>query len=357
MSLALNGTDGVTYNDGTLQSSAPVGKNLIINGDMKIAQRGTSATGITTSGYYTVDRFGTLLTSLGTWTQSQDTDVPSGQGFPTSLKLDCTTADATLDAADRLFLRQGIEAQNLQQLNFGTASAESITLSFWVKTNKTGTYSLAYINSDADRSYVTTYTISSANTWEKKTITIAGDTTGSIDNDNGVGLWIYWNFGAGSDWGGGTVNNAWETTVLPNLGAGTTVNLADSTSNYVNITGVQLEAGTTATDFEYLQYGQQLFLCQRYYERTGTGTSFGSNLCVAQNTTRANCACAFPVAKRASPTMSVYSSSGANTVVAPGVSSVTVTIDSSSIYGIQFLGGTFVANRPYLFYYIADSEL
>jgi len=129
------------------------------------------------------------------------------------------------------------------------------------------------------------------------------------------------------------------------------------TYSTLDITGVQLEVGTEATPFEHRPYDMELARCQRYYEVSGTGTNFGSNLCVAQNTTRANCACAFPVAKRATPTISVYSSSGANTVVAPGVSAVTVTTDSHSIYGIQFLGGTFVANRPYLFYYIADSEL
>ena len=267
MSLQLNGTDGVTFNDGSEQwaAASPIGpKNLIINGNMQIAQRGTSSTGITTSGYYTVDRFGTLQTGLGTWTQTQDTDVPTGEGFSSSFKLDCTTADATLDAGDRLFLRQGIEAQNLQHLKFNTSSAESITLSFWVKSNKTGTYSLAFINEDSSRSYVTTYSISVADTWEKKTITISGDTSGAINNDNGVGLWIYWNFGAGSTWGGGSVNNAWESTVNANLGAGTTVNLADSTSNYLNITGVQLEVGDTATPFEVMPYDMQLARCMRY---------------------------------------------------------------------------------------------
>ena len=292
-------------------------RNLIINGDMRIAQRGTSVAGITSSGYFTVDRFGTLQTGLGTWTHSQDTDVPSGQGFSNSLKLDCTTADATLDAGDRLFLRQGIEAQNLQHLKFGTASAESITLSFWVKTNKTGTYSLAFINADPVRSYVTTYTVSSADTWEKKTITIDGDTSGSINNDNGVGMWIYWNFGAGSTWGGGTVNNAWETTVNANLGAGTTVNLADSTSNYINITGVQLEVGDTATPFEHRPYDMELARCQRYFENLQLvypgmqGANYGSS---------SGSFIAFKVEKRAVPSITDATirngASGATTSVA-----------------------------------------
>jgi len=371
MSLQLNGTDGVTFNDGSEQwaAASPIGpKNLIINGDMKIAQRGTSSTGITTSGYFTVDRFGTLQTGLGTWTHSQDTDVPTGQGFSNSLKLDCTTADATLDAGDRLFLRQGIEAQNLQHLKFNTSSAESITLSFWVKSNKTGTYSLAFINEDSSRSYVTTYSISVADTWEKKTITISGDTSGAINNDNGVGLWIYWNFGAGSTWGGGSVNNAWESTVIANLGAGTTVNLADSTSNYINITGVQLEVGDTATPFEVMPYDMQLARCQRYYEKSydigvtaGTASQNGNLTTTSSSSTTAQMAGAyFKVRKRAVPTCTAYNSisgaSGGCYRYNDGAN-IGLTFNGVGEYGIGRATLASGSANTYLWHFVAAAEL
>jgi hypothetical protein len=143
-------------------------KNLIINGDMSLAQRSTSVASITGNGYYTVDRMNTVITSQGTWTQSQSTDVPTGQGFATSLKMDCTTADASPASADQLAIEQRIEAQNLIYIKNGTSNAEVTTLSFWVKSNKTGTYTLEVQNIDANRFISKTFTISLANTWEKK---------------------------------------------------------------------------------------------------------------------------------------------------------------------------------------------
>jgi hypothetical protein len=148
-------------------------RNIIINGDMNIAQRSTSVASISSVGYYTIDRFKLTDASSGTWTQSQSTDVPTGQGFATSLKMDCTTADASPGSGDSLVLQQLIEGQNLQYLKKGTSSAESTTLSFWVKSNKTGTYICELRDIDNNRTISQSYTISSANTWEKKTITFA----------------------------------------------------------------------------------------------------------------------------------------------------------------------------------------
>lgn len=324
MSLLLNGTDGVTYNDGTLQSSAPVGRNLIINGNMQIAQRGTSASGITGSVYGGPDRFETAMTTAGTWTQSQEADAP--EGFVSSLKLECTTADASLAAGDRVRLRQSIEAQNLQHLAFGTASAKSLSLSFWVKSNKTGTYIAELYSSDSNRNISKTYSIDSADTWEKKTFTYIGDTVGTINNDNGIGIQIYFWLGAGTDFTSGTMPTTWETLVDANRAAGQTVNLADTVSNYINITGVQLEVGTTATDFENLQYGTQLSLCQRYYYKSMQGTpanniptsdflsSSGYNgYTMFTNTEGRSEYFQHPVQMRASPTVTIYSSNRANT--------------------------------------------
>ena len=278
MSLQLNGTAGVTYNDGSNQPAAasPYGlKNLIINGNMQIAQRGTSSTGITSSGYYTVDRFQHGIGSMGTWSISQDTDVPSGQGFSNSLKLDCTTADASPAVSDTLILRQKIEGQMLQSLKKGTSNAEKVTVSFWVKSAKTGTYILELDDRDNTRAISQAYTISSANTWEKKTLTFDGDTTGAFDNDNGSSFWVSFWLGAGTNFTSGTLATLWASRTDTNRAVGQ-VNLADSTSNYINITGVQLEIGDTATPFENRMYSTELAMCQRYFqqvsgENTGTG--------------------------------------------------------------------------------------
>ena len=168
-------------------------RNIIINGDMSIAQRGTSVASITGSSYNTLDRFQTVIVTAGTWTQSQNTDVPSGQGFAKSLKMDCTTANGSLSADSILVLRTKVEGQNLQYLKKGTANAESLTLSFWVKSNKTGTYIAGLFDNDNTRNISKSYTISSANTWEKKTITFAGDTTGTLDNGNAASFLIdFW---------------------------------------------------------------------------------------------------------------------------------------------------------------------
>jgi hypothetical protein len=241
-------------------------RNIIINGGMDLAQRSTSVSGITGSSYNTCDRWRVFLGSLGTWTQSQSTDVPSGQGFSTSLKMDCTTADASPSASGELIVAQSIEGQNLQYLKFGTSSAESLTVSFWVKSNKTGTYicELFHEEGSNDKTINKSYTIDSANTWEKKTITFAGDTAKAFDNDNALTLNLSFWLGAGSNFTSGTLATSWETRTNANRAVGQ-VNLADSTSNEWYITGVQLEAGQVASDFEFLPYDVNLQRCYRYY--------------------------------------------------------------------------------------------
>tara|TARA_B110000027_G_C16080609_1_gene283508 strand:- start:191 stop:1372 length:1182 start_codon:yes stop_codon:yes gene_type:complete len=239
-------------------------RNIIINGDMSIAQRATSASSLTSSGYHTVDRYQTSITNIGTWTQSQSTTVPTGQGFATSLKMDCTTADASPAADDALLIKQKIEGQNLQYLKKGTSSAESLTLSFWVRSNKTGTYITRLQDADNSRNISQSYTISSADTWEKKTLTFAGDTTGAFNNDNGSSLELNFWLGAGSTYTSGTLNTSWNSITDANIAVGQ-VNLADSTSNEWYVTGVQLEAGTTASEFEFLPFDVNRERCYRYY--------------------------------------------------------------------------------------------
>ena len=239
-------------------------RNLIINGDMSLAQRGTSFSSISSgNGTYPVDRFRNNMSGAGTWTISQSTTVPTGQGFATSVKYDCTTADGSLAAGDFLIFQQIVEAQNLQYLKFGTSSAQSLTLSFWVRSNKTGTYIAEFYIADTGRSFSKSYTIDSADTWEKKTITFPGDTGGAINNDNGTGLELNFWLAAGSTYSSGSLQTSWGTRVNANMAAGQ-VNLADSTSNEWYVTGIQLEAGTSASDFEFLPFDINLARCHRY---------------------------------------------------------------------------------------------
>ena len=244
-------------------------RNLIINGDMSIAQRGTSFTCSNSTGSkYTLDRFQYIDvdTPDSVYTITPSTDVPSGQGFAKSLKVDVTTADASLDSSDGTQIQQSIEAQNLQHLKIGTSSAESLTLSFWVKSNKTGTYVVRLLQPDSSSRMVSfAYTISSASTWEKKTISIPADTSGNINNDNGSGLNISWWLSAGSSYTSGSLASTWQAYSNGDSAVGQ-VNLADNTANEWYITGVQLEVGTSASDFEFLPYDVNLQRCQRYFE-------------------------------------------------------------------------------------------
>jgi len=252
-------------------------RNIIINGDMSIAQRGTSVTGIGNGdSQYLIDRFrfGEGGTPTFEFTMSQDTDVPTGQGFAKSLKLDCTTAQTSLAANENFRIEYKMEGQHLQYLKKGTSNAESLTLSFWVKSNKTGTYTAELYDFDNTRNIAKEYTINTADTWEKKTITFAGDTTGTLDNDNGESIRLTFRLGAGSDLTSGTLATEWESAVTANRASSSQVNLADSTDNEWYITGVQLEAGTTASDFEFLPYDVNLHRCHRYYEKIASGSGF-----------------------------------------------------------------------------------
>ena len=254
---------------GVIQNQSPF-KNIIINGDMSQAQRATSTSSITGNGYHTVDRYTTSASSVGTWTQSQSTTVPSGQGFATSLKMDCTTANSSLSASSNLIIQQKIEGQNLQYIKKGTSSAESLTLSFWVRSNKTGTYIAELFDEDNTRQYSQSYTISSADTWEKKTITYAGDTTGTLGNDANQSMRVNFWLSAGSNFTSGSLGTSWSANSNGIRAVGQ-VNLADSTSNEWYITGVQLEAGTSASDFEFLPHDINLSRCERYCRLFGSG--------------------------------------------------------------------------------------
>ncbi len=281
-------------------------KNILINGDMSIAQRGTSFSSISSgNGTYPVDRFRNNMSGAGTWTISQSTTVPTGQGFATSVKYDCTTADGSLAAGDYLLFQQIVEAQNLQYLKFGTSSAQSLTLSFWVRSIKTGTYIAEFYIADTGRSFSKSYTIDSADTWEKKTITFPGDTGGAINNDNGTGLELNFWLAAGSTYSSGSLQTSWGTRVNANMAAGQ-VNLADSTSNEWYVTGVQLETGSVASDFEFLPVDVNLNRCLRYYNEINEANNSTTFIAGAHdgNNGTAICSYMFPVSMRAAPTVS-----------------------------------------------------
>lgn len=240
-------------------------KNMITNGAMNISQRATSKTSITSSGYYTLDRMNLDLTAFDqlNLTSEQASDGPNG--FNNSLKLTVTTAETAIAADEILSIRHMIEAQDLQGLAYGSSNAKEITLSFWVKSSVTGTYSFALYQYDDSRVIGSTYTIDTANTWEKKTITFAGDTTGVIDDDNGAGLQLRWTLSAGSNFTG-TSNASWAAYTAAALADGHTANFAGTASATFQLTGLQLEIGDTATDFEHRSYGEELALCKRYFQ-------------------------------------------------------------------------------------------
>lgn len=240
------------------------GDNLIINGDMAVAQRG-DVTGVS-SGYGGADRYNFVTNSAARVTLSQDTDVPSNQGFVNSQKVDVTTADTTVSTGDYAQLRQKIEAQNLQHLKYGTSEAKKVTLQFWVKSPKTGTHVLELQHSDASYYNDQTYNIATANTWQKVTMTFDGYQTTAINNDNGHGLQVIWWLFAGATYSGGTLSeNTWHNTQA-NRAAGQ-VNVMDSTSNNFYITGVKLEVGSTATPFKHESYAENELKCKRYYQK------------------------------------------------------------------------------------------
>lgn len=246
-------------------SSGGAVRNLIYNGAMQVAQRGTSETGITGafSAYYTADRW-KFLGSVGTWSQTVEADGPTGSGFTKSWKVECTTADAAPGAGDALRVQHALEGQDLQGLKKGTSDAESLTLSFWVKSNVTGTHIAELTDTDNSRQISASYTVNASGVWEKKTITFAGDTTGAFDNDNASSLSLFFWLVAGSNFSSGTLNTSWASTTNADRAVGQT-NLAAATSNYWQVTGVQLETGTVASPFEHKPYGVELAECQRYY--------------------------------------------------------------------------------------------
>jgi len=251
-------------------------KNLLINGDMSVSQRATSVTGCVDSGAYrAVDRWYFNVYS-GTFTVSQSSTTPDG--FGSSHKFDCTTAE-TPGAADTTVFLQQMEGQNLQAIKKGTSEAKPLSASFWVRSNLTGTATVELVDNDTSsyRTCSQSYTINSANTWEHKTVTFPADTTGALDNDAAASMYFSFWLVAGSNYTSGTLATSWEGMTNANRAVGQTINLGSSTDNEFYVTGVQLEIGQNATSFEHEPFERTLLKCQRYYDQTGwDGLGVGS---------------------------------------------------------------------------------
>ena len=280
-------------------------RNLIINGDMSIHQRGSA---VTSTNGFGVDRFqynDSNNYDQRVFTFNQDTDVPTGQGFGKSMKINVTTPETTIasDEYARVFTR--LEGQNLQQLKFGTSSAESVTLSFWLKTNVTGNFAVSLLLDDDSRIIGNTYSATSSGVWEKITITFAGDTTGVIDNDNGSGMRVMFITDAGSNFTSSD-NTSWGSYSNAKLGYGQTASVFGTTSGYWNVTGVQLEADTSASDFEFLPYDVNLMRCQRYYYERVAEDAYGPGVQGMQIGASDTMIQGYhPIKMRAAPSMSV----------------------------------------------------
>lgn len=286
-------------------------RNRLINGSMVIDQRNAgAAVTLTSGGIYTLDRWICWEDTDGGATVTQSSTAPSGH--INSLLYTVTSADTSLSAAQFSIVAQRIEGFNVADLAFGTASAQPVTLSFWVRSSVTGTFAGSLVNSAGNRSYVFTYAISSANTWEQKTVTIPGDTSGTWVTNSGIGLQVYFSMGAGSD--RQTTAGSWAAGNF--VGTSSSVNLIGTNGATWHITGVQLEAGSVATPFERRPYGTELALCQRYfitsYDGSAVGTatttnsifwrSFGDSSTVTQSY-----GVYFKQTMRATPTTTIYS--------------------------------------------------
>ena len=309
MSVSINGTNGLTFNDGSTQATAGFSpfRNRIINGDMRIDQRNNGASG--TAIAFTIDRwgYGATQSSKGTWQRNAGSVTP-----PTSFDnyWGFTSSSAySLAASDQFYFYQGIEGFNVSDLGLGAAGASSFTISFWVRSSLTGTLGASVQNSAQNRSYPFSYTINAANTWEYKTVTIAGDTTGTWLKTNGCGMYLLFSLGTGSSFQG-TANTWASSNVLAPTGATSVVGTNGAT---FYITGVQLEPGTSATPFERRSYGVEDLLCKRYAYRIDSATASDGylryHLVECLSTTAAQGVIPLPVQMRATPSLTTPAAS------------------------------------------------
>ena len=312
MTVAVSG-DSITFNDNSVQATAPkVGMvNRIINGAMVIDQRnaGASVTITNTStATYTLDRWQAYGSAASKFSVQQNAGaVTPPAGFKNYLGV-TSAAATTVGSGDQYYVGQYIEGYNIADMGFGAAGASTATISFWVRSSLTGTFGGSVANSAFNRSYPFTYAISAANTWEQKTVTIAGDTSGTWLATNGIGFQVNFGLGVGSGLSG--TAGAWGSAAYVSATGATSVVGTSGATFY--ITGVQLEKGSTATSFDYRPYGTELLLAQRYYQFSGNGTSgtviygFPANASSNFRILQVN----MPVAMRTAPTVT-YTTGGA----------------------------------------------
>jgi hypothetical protein len=345
------------YDTGT-----PLGfRNRIINGNMVIDQRNAGAS-VTVDGAsaYTVDRFFAQDFSDAALSVQQIADAPTG--FVNSLRVTVTTADASLGATQGDRIGQRIEGFNVSDFGWGTANAQAVTLSFWVKSSLTGTFGGSFQNAAGNRAYPFTYSISAANTWEQKSITVAGDTTGTWLTTNGQGILVNWSLGMGSTYSG--TAGAWAAADL--LSSTGSVSVVGTLSATWQITGVQLEAGSVATPFERRPYGTELALCQRYYEQSydigtvaGTSTLNGS-IRFRSSSSSVDTPLNFTQIKRSAPTVVLYSTTGASGNIRDISAATNGTAAGTSIgqlWCFMSKDTSGVAGNQYGFHYTASAEL
>jgi len=320
MTTSIGGTTGITFPDASVQNTAATGfgfKNRIINGAMVIDQRNAGAAIPYTAAVqtYLVDRFLCFIQQASKFTiqQNQGSITPPA-GFTNYLGFTSSAATSP-GSTDVYVFAQKIEGFNISDLAWGTANAQPITLSFWVRSSLTGTFGGSLFNQAANRNYVFSYTISAANTWEQKTVTIAGDTSGTWPATSGTGIQMWWNLGSGSS-NLGTAGAWGATGFYGPTGSQAVVGTSGAT---FYITGVQLEKGSTATSFDYRPYGTELALCQRYYYRVGPGPS-AARVGTGYNpsTTIADYILFFPVEMRVAATALEQSGTAADYNIAYG---------------------------------------
>ena len=246
-------------------------RNIIINGAMQVNQRGT--TDAANGNGFPVDRFKCTVAALDQFVVALSQDSSAPVGFANSLEIEVTTIEDALATNETFVLETRIESQDLLQVQKGTATAKTMSLTFYVKSSVTGNYALQALDHDNNRSVAFLYAISVADTWEKKSILIPADTTGAFADDNGKGLALLWYLAAGTNFTSGTLQSAWAGTTSANLAAGHNVNIMSNTDNNWFLTGVQLEVGSVATPFEHRSFGEELALCQRYFQVAQSGTN------------------------------------------------------------------------------------
>ena len=349
-------------------------RNIVYNGAMNIAQRSTSLTGqgAYPAGYLTVDRWKFVTNnSAGRFTVTQEaiTDLP---GFLNCTKLDCTTADTSIASGEYLMFSQYFEGQDVQQLKKGTSEAEKVTVSFYVKGNANATYTCELFDSDNTRQNGQEFSVTTS--WNRVSLTYDGDTTGAFDDDNTVSLRLFIWLHAGSDYTGGTfTSNSWHTTDNQRIGDNQT-SFYDSTDRTFFITGVQIEVGSQATPFEHRSFGEELALCQRYFEKSySVGTAPASDTSaglITTDTMGGDTTTAYlthqleyRVAKRSAPTVVIYDQAEASGKVTSHVTGVgtangqTVSTEHAGDKSISMNRASGDAANGFRFHYTADAEL